>query len=46
MLNNVKNNGVGLGKISPAGQKYAAQVAKIRQQIADGQITDIPDTVK
>ncbi len=46
VLNNVKNNGVGLGKISAAGQKYAAQVAKIRQQIADGQITDIPDTVK
>jgi len=46
VLSNVKNNGVGLGKIGPAGQKYAAQVAKIRQQIADGQITDIPDTVK
>ena len=46
VLNNIKNNGVGLGKISAAGQKYAAQVAKIRQQIADGQITDIPDTVK
>ena len=36
VLNNIKNNGVGLGKISAAGQKYAAQVAKIRQQIADG----------
>ena len=46
VLNNIKNNGVGIGKISAAGQKYAAQVAKIRQQIADGQITDIPDTVK
>ena len=46
VLNNIKNNGVGLGKISAAGQQYAAQVAKIRQQIADGQITDIPDTVK
>jgi basic membrane protein A len=46
VLSNVKNNGVGIGKIGPAGQKYAAQVAKIRQQIADGQITDIPDTVK
>jgi basic membrane protein A and related proteins len=46
VLSNVKNNGVGIGKIGPAGQKYAAQVEKIRQQIADGQITDIPDTVK
>jgi basic membrane protein A len=46
VLSNVKNNGVGIGKIGPAGQKYAAQVAKIRQQIADGTITDIPDTVK
>ena len=46
VLNNIKNNGVGLGKISAAGQKYAAQVAKIRQQIADGTIKDIPDTVK
>jgi basic membrane protein A and related proteins len=46
VLSNVKNNGVGIGKIGPAGQKYAAQVAKIRQQIADGEITDIPDTVK
>jgi basic membrane protein A len=46
VLSNVKNNGVGIGKIGPAGQKYAAQVEKIRQQIADGQIADIPDTVK
>jgi len=46
VLNNIANNGVGIGKIGPAGQKYAAQVEKIRQQIADGTITDIPDTVK
>src|SRR5215213_849804 len=46
VLNNVANNGVGIGKIGPAGQKYAAQIAKIRQQIADGTIKDIPDTVK
>src|SRR6185295_9263220 len=46
VLSNVKNNGVGIGKIGPAGQKYAAQVAKIQQQIAAGEITDIPDTVK
>ena len=46
VLNSLKNDGVGLGKIGPAGQKYADQVEKIRQQIADGTITDIPDTVK
>ena len=46
VLNNVENDGVGIGKIGPAGQKYADQVEKIRQQIADGTITDIPDTVK
>jgi basic membrane protein A len=46
VLNNIENDGVGLGKIGPAGQKYADQVEEIRQQIADGTITDIPDTVK
>ncbi len=46
VLSNVKNDGVGIGKIGPAGQKYADQVEKIRQQIADGDIADIPDTVK
>jgi basic membrane protein A and related proteins len=46
VLNNVKNDGVGIGKIGPEGQKYADQVEEIRQQIADGTITDIPDTVK
>jgi basic membrane protein A and related proteins len=42
----VKNGGVGLGKISAAGQKYEAQVKKIQEQIASGEIADIPDTVK
>jgi basic membrane protein A len=42
----VENGGVGLGKISPAGQKYADQVKEIEDQIASGEITDIPDTVK
>jgi basic membrane protein A and related proteins len=42
----VKNGGVGLGKISPAGQKYADQVQQISDQIASGELTDIPDTVK
>jgi basic membrane protein A and related proteins len=42
----VKNGGVGLGKISPAGAKYEAQIKKITDEIASGKITDIPDTVK
>ena len=46
VINTVANNGVGLGKIGPAGQQYADQVKKIRQQIAAGEIKDIPDTVK
>ena len=41
----VKSGAVGLGKISAAGQKYAAQVKKVEQQIASGQITP-PDAVK
>jgi basic membrane protein A len=41
----VKSGGVGLGKISAAGQKYAAQIAKVEEQIKSGQITP-PDTVK
>jgi basic membrane protein A len=42
----VKNGGVGLGKISAEGQKYADQVKQVQEQIANGEITDIPDTVK
>jgi basic membrane protein A len=42
----VENGGVGLGKIGPAGQKYADQMKEIQDQIASGEITDIPDTVK
>jgi basic membrane protein A len=42
----VENGGVGLGKISAAGQKYADQVKQIEDQIASGEITDIPETVK
>jgi len=41
----VKNDGVGLGKVSASAQKYVADVEKVQQQIADGTITDIPDTV-
>jgi basic membrane protein A and related proteins len=42
----VKSGGVGIGKISAAGQQFADQVKKVEQDIASGQITDIPDTVK
>ena len=42
----VKNGGVGLGKISPEGTKYEAQVKKIQDQIASGEIKDIPNTVE
>jgi basic membrane protein A len=41
----VANGGVGLGKLGPQGQKYAAQIKKIQDQIAAGEIPDIPDTL-
>ena len=41
----VENEGVGLGEIGPAGQDYADQVQEVQDQIASGEITDIPDTV-
>ena len=43
-LNTVANNGVGIGKISAAGQKYASQVQAIKKQLAVGSITP-PDKV-
>jgi basic membrane protein A len=42
----VKNGGVGIGKLGPAGTKYADQIKKIQDQIASGEISDIPDTLK
>jgi basic membrane protein A and related proteins len=42
----VKNGGVGIGKIGPAGEKYAGQVKEVQDKIAAGEIKDIPDTVK
>ena len=41
----VENGGVGLGEIGPAGEKYADQIKEITDQIAAGEIADIPDTV-
>ena len=42
----VKNDGVGIGKISAEGQKYADQIKQVQDDIASGKISDIPDTVK
>jgi basic membrane protein A len=46
VLHTVENDGVGLGKISAEGQQYADQVKEIQDQIAAGEITDIPDKVQ
>jgi basic membrane protein A and related proteins len=42
----VENEGVGIGELGPAGQEYADQVQEVQDQIAAGEIADIPDTVK
>jgi basic membrane protein A len=41
----VKNGGVGIGKIGPAGTKYADQVKAVQDKIASGEISNIPNTV-
>jgi len=41
----VKSGGVGLGKVSAAGEPFNADVEKVQQEIAGGQLTDIPDEV-
>jgi basic membrane protein A and related proteins len=41
----LKNNGVGIGKISAAGASLESKLDPIKQQIIDGEI-DVPDTVK
>jgi basic membrane protein A len=46
VIASVKNGGIGLGKIGPAGQKYADQIKKVQDDIASGKISNIPDTVK
>jgi basic membrane protein A len=40
------NDGVGLGKLNAEGQKYADQVDKVKQDIIDGKISDIPTEVQ
>ena len=42
----VENGGVGIGKLSAEGEKYADQIQEIEDMIAAGEIPDIPDTVK
>jgi basic membrane protein A len=42
----LKSGGVGLGSMSPDAEKYKAEVQKVQQQIAAGEITNIPNTVK
>jgi basic membrane protein A len=42
----LKNDGVGLGKLNADGQPFADQMEDIKQQIIDGQIADIPAEVK
>jgi basic membrane protein A len=46
VLNTVENGGVGLGKLSPDVSKYQQQVDDVQQQIAAGEIADIPNEVK
>ena len=45
-ISTVKNGGVGIGKISAAGQKYEDQIKQVQDDIASGKISNIPDTVK
>ncbi len=46
VIASVKSGGIGLGKIGPAGQKYADQIKKVQDDIASGKLSNIPDTVK
>jgi basic membrane protein A len=45
VLNNISNDGVGYGKIGPAGLKLAPEIAKIYQEMKSGKISNIPSTV-
>jgi basic membrane protein A len=42
----LKSDGVGLGKMNADGQKFADQIDKVKQDIIDGKISDIPTEVK
>jgi basic membrane protein A len=45
-LFDVKNDGVGFGKVNSVGAKFQADVQAQAKDIADGKVTDIPSTVK
>jgi basic membrane protein A len=45
VINSVQSGGIGYGKLNAEAQKYADKVQAVQKQIADGTITDIPDTV-
>jgi basic membrane protein A len=40
-----KSGGVGLGKVSAAGEPFMTEVEKVQKEISGGEITDIPDKV-
>jgi basic membrane protein A and related proteins len=42
----VENGGVGLGKLGPEGEQYADQIDQITQQVASGEVGEIPAEVK
>jgi basic membrane protein A len=42
----VENGGVGLGKISSEGQQYSDQIDQITEQVASGEVGEIPAEVK
>jgi basic membrane protein A and related proteins len=46
ILNNVKSGGIGYGKLNAEAEKYADQVKQVQDQIANGEVANIPDTVK
>ena len=46
VTNNIANGGIGYGKIGPAGLKFAPEIQKIYNEIKDGKISNIPNTVK
>src|ERR671918_1037245 len=41
----VENEGVGLGKLGPEGEQYADQIDQITQQVASGEVGEIPAEV-
>ena len=42
----VENGGVGLGKLGPEGQQYADQMEEVTQQVASGEVGEIPSELK